>query len=134
MTEIDGERFGIAMRWAGAQATSLFVPNLAVAQRALQAVFTVEERTKENERVEELLIESMMEAMRKHYHPEDAAVAIAFVPASVVGVPPTAFQAAYARADSPASAACALIILRDEHTVHRAFDRAAKELLKGAGS
>jgi hypothetical protein len=134
MSQIDGEKFQIAMRWADAHGTVLLVPNLAVAQRALQAVFTVEERTEENERAEELIIGAMVKGLRSHYHPEDSAVAIAFVPASVVGTAPSGLDAAYARADSPASAACALIILRDENMVDRAFDRAARDLLKGVDS
>jgi hypothetical protein len=130
---IDGEQFQIAMRWANAHATVLLVPNLAIAQRALQAVFTVDERTEENVRAEELIRELMMDKLRSHYHPEDRAVAIAFVPASAAGTAPSALNTAYARADGPVSAACALIILRNEDMAYRAFDRAAKDLLSGGG-
>jgi hypothetical protein len=128
---IDGEKFQNAMRWAVANATLLRVPGLAVAQRALQAVFTVEERNEEIERTEEAIIGAMLDGLRRHYHPEDQTVAIAFVPASVAGIAPGRLNAAYARADSPASTACALIILRDETLAYRAFDRAAKDLMRG---
>lgn len=131
---IDGDKFQNAIRWANANATLLAVPDLAIAQRALQAAFTVEERNEEIERAEEGIIGTVMDGLRRHYHPEDQAVAIAFVPASVAGIAPGGLNAAYARADSPASTACALIILRDETTAYRAFDRAAKDLLRGRDS